>query len=247
MTLSNVLDVDILLLDFEIAVWKDIYVLTESLSKNLLLSSHLNGVLLNSKIINYLFAKLEIYTNVSIVLCYLLSEDLADVDEDDIVDLGYAYDHGNMNPMSRFKKLKNDRLVARVLMCKTQALCSEIWYNMGNCITNTATEKHVLALEVTKISQRMNFGKIFCTELSSVVDETSKKGNGKSSHCKSIEMSHSNTWQEQILQSYHVSLSFLNSKIENCVHDSTMKDKGVSNFPSSSESFSANLQDIDFF
>ena len=59
-------------------------------------------------------------------------------------------------------------------------------------------------------------------------------------------MSHSNTWQEQILQSYHVSLSFLNSKIENGVHDSTIKDKGVSNFPSSSESFSANLQDIDF-
>ena len=79
------------------------------------------------------------FTNKSIVLCYLLSEDLADVDEDDIADLGYAYDHGNMNPMSRFKKLKNDRLVARVLMCKTQALCSESWYNVGNCITNAAT------------------------------------------------------------------------------------------------------------
>ena len=53
----------------------------------------------------------------SIALCYLMSEDLADIDKDNIADLEYVYDHGNMNLISRFKKIKNDHLVVCVLMC----------------------------------------------------------------------------------------------------------------------------------
>ena len=61
MTLSNDLDVDILLLDFEIAVGKTIYFFHEIPIENILLSSRLNRVLLNTKIINYNFAAIKIY------------------------------------------------------------------------------------------------------------------------------------------------------------------------------------------
>ena len=83
MTLSNDLDVDILLLDFEIAVGKTISFFNEIPIENILLSSRLNRVLLNT-------------ANMFIALCYLMSEDLADIDEDNIADLEYVYDHGNM-------------------------------------------------------------------------------------------------------------------------------------------------------
>ena len=60
----------------------------------------------------------------------------------------------------------------------------------------------------------MNLGKIKYTNLSVVVDETAKNSYEKSSHCKIIEISHSNTYQKI---NYQIIMY-----LENGVYDSTI-------------------------
>ena len=60
----------------------------------------------------------------------------------------------------------------------------------------------------------MNLGKIKYTDLSVVVDETAKNSYEKSSHCKIIEISHSNIYQKI---NYQIIMY-----LENGVYDSTI-------------------------
>lgn len=146
MALSELLDISVDLLSFEICIGKAFYLIGESLaavtsSKNLVYNRQAGrtiGLILTGP--NACTAKLsccatalETYIRISFVVGFLLSDELRDVDEDDLVDLGFNYeDTGGSDPSSRMKKLIKDRETAVELMGQLDILIAEGFFALAN-------------------------------------------------------------------------------------------------------------------
>jgi len=146
MPLSEVLNIDVDLLSFETCIGKALYLLGESLaaitaSKSLILNRQTNravGMVLpgpmgcTSKLHFCAFA-LEQYIRIADVAGFMLSDELKDVDEDDLVDLGFNYeDTEGSDPSTRMKKLIKDRESATELMGQLDILIAESFFSLAN-------------------------------------------------------------------------------------------------------------------
>jgi len=148
MKLCDILNIDVDLLNFETTVGKAFFLIGESLASitSSKTSTHhksarkpvgwlLTGPLGCTSKLNYCAAALETYIRLSNAAAFLLSDELKDVDEDDLVDLGYNYEDTNgADPSTRMKKMMRDRIEAKLLMEHLDVLISEGFFALGNHI-----------------------------------------------------------------------------------------------------------------
>ncbi len=146
MPLSDVLKIDVATLSYEATVAKALYLLGESLasitsSKSLCFNRPMGrklGLLLTGPLgctskLSYCASALEMYLRIANVVGFLLSDELREVDEDDLVDLGFNYeDIDGLDPSTRMKVLIKDRENASELMRQLDVLIAEGFFALGN-------------------------------------------------------------------------------------------------------------------
>ena len=171
MRLSDVLNIDITLIHTDLKVGKSLYLLAQSISKafnditclkdNACINK-LSGPVATVAALRFTAASLDTYAQTMNGISFLLSDDLDNVDEDDLVDLGYFYD-GNSegtDPSSRMKQLRSDRNQAQKLLSVSFALMSESWYLLGHSLACGGKQGYSGTIEMSGISvlNRLNQG-----------------------------------------------------------------------------------------
>jgi len=178
--LSEVLCIDVDLLSFETCIGKTFHLLGESLaaitsSKSLILNrqvSHTVGMVLPGPMgctskLHYCASALESYIRIADVAGFLLSDELRDVDEDDLVDLGFSYeDTEGLDPSTRMKKLIKDRESAIELMGQLDILVAESFFSLANHLICGAQLGQKDAIDMAGISLLNNLSQQSFTPLS---------------------------------------------------------------------------------
>jgi len=160
MRLSDILAIDPRVLYLQVTLGKVMNMISQSIAEVSSMNSRGNtteswkmksGPLLAIAKVKYTAESVEIYSRTMNVLSFFLSEDLAQVDEDDLLDLGY-HDNGRGSLSLRIKKLRNDRVEANGLSGQLRILCAESWYDIGKILCDGAKAGRLTAIEMAKIS-----------------------------------------------------------------------------------------------
>ena len=180
MPLSEVLSIDVDLLSFETCIGKAFHLLGESLaaltsSKSLILNRQVSrtvGMVLPGPMgctskLHYCASALETYIHIAGAVGFLLSDELRDVDEDDLVDLGFNYeDTEGLDPSTRMKKLIKDRESAIELMGQLDILVAESFFSLANHLISGAQLGQKDAIDMAGISLLNNLSQQSFTSLS---------------------------------------------------------------------------------
>ncbi len=164
MKLPDVLKIDPILLYHYLSVGKSINLLAKSISDATLHNGDsrstgsgpksLSGAMPNVSSIALSIAAIDIYMQLAHILSFILSSDVGDVDEDDLIDVGYYYDKDskNLDPSTRLKKLFKDRNEARSLMEILNILCAESWLAIGTYVLTGLSDGNGSRIEMSAIS-----------------------------------------------------------------------------------------------
>jgi len=210
MRLFDVLAIDLRVLYLQVTLGKVMNIISQSISEASSMNSCVNktestkiapGPLLAITKVKYTAESIKIYSRTMNVMSFLLSEDLGQVDEEDLTDLGY-HDNGRGSLSLRIKKLKNDRVEAIGLIGQLRILCAESWYDIGKILCHGAKAGRSTAVEMAKIS------------ILSLPLDPSYADDGQQYHDKRGGCDEPEKLQNKVLHCYQFSLSLLrqNSK-----------------------------------
>ena len=164
MKLPDALEIDPVILYHYLSIGKSISLLGKSIFEATLYATDsssaakgvksLVGATPNAASIGYSIASIEIYMQWTHLMSFILSKDLADIDEDDLIDVGYYYDKnvGSLDPSSQMKKLLLDWIEATTLMEKLNILCAESWLAMGNYLMIGIGQGHNNTIEMSAVA-----------------------------------------------------------------------------------------------
>ena len=100
--------------------------------------------------VKYTSESIEICSHTMNILSFLLSEDLVQVDKDDLTNLRY-HGNGKVPLSSQIKKPRNDCKVGNGLLGQLRILCAESWFNIGKILCDGAKSGRSTAVEMAKI------------------------------------------------------------------------------------------------
>lgn len=159
MRLSHVLQIDPVHLYHYLSIGKSIHLLGKSIFESTYYSAEncpssrssrtLLGASPNATSISFVASSIDVYIQLTHVMSFILSNDIGDVDEDDLIDMGYRYDKetGNIDPSLRMRNLLQDRTEARVIFEKLNILCAEGWLDLGTYLFLGLAEGYSDAIE----------------------------------------------------------------------------------------------------
>jgi len=231
MRLSDILAIDLRVLYLQVTLGKVMAILSQSIASGIdcrvnkteLFQVTSNPLLTMTKV-KYTSESIEICSRTMNILSFLLSEDLVQVDEDDLTDLGY-HDNGKGSLPSRIKKLRNDRKEGNGLLGQLRILCAESWFNIGKILCDGAKSGRSTAVEMAKIS------------ITSLPLDISYSNNGQQCQDRKVGCDEPEKLQNKVLHCYQFSLSLLRQNSNTAVNSET------SSFSSRSKSTSRSYDD----
>jgi len=151
MNLSDVLEIRLDCIEIDLITARCLWTIgvsLESYSSFLQASDTAAGTAVAKRMIKFIMLSLTTFSNCTHVLSYLLSEDLDEVDEEDLLDVGYT---GTLKPSLLIKKLTSDRIQARIWMEKLRVLSADSWYTLGQCSKSFVEKTWLTAEDVLKL------------------------------------------------------------------------------------------------
>ncbi len=220
MKLPDVLKIDSVLLYHYLAVGKSIYLLGKSIfdaslnsidhSPTGTMPKVLSGAAPNAAAIKFTIIAIEIFMKLANIMSFILSEDLTDVDEDDLIDVGFYYDKTseNVDPSSRMRKLLQDRTEARNLFGKLNIIRVESWHAMGNYISLGISEGYENTIEMSAVALLNHLNEKSVSDIDPSTSDENKvlklDSNGDSSY-----ESYKSSLQFKVLLCFQVALGIL--------------------------------------
>ena len=230
MKLKDVLKIDPILLYHYLSVGKSVQLLGKSIFDATLYSADssstisgqksLFGAIPNAASINYTITSIDIFMKITRMMSFILSSDLTEVDEDDLIDVGYYYDKDsdNVDPSSRLKKLQKDMSEAKVLLEKLNILSAESWHAIGTYLLLGIGEGYDNSIEMSAIALLNHLDEDAVNEVDPSYSEK-EKALSAASRLGEFDQNFKSSLQFKVLLCFQVALGVL-------LHNSSFDSKG---------------------